>query len=295
MSVGLTISVGADRIDGRRSMKRSIVLIHGAWLAPRSWENFETYFKEKAYDVFVPEWPRKADGVEAQRRDPSALAGLGIKEIVDHLEGYVRQIPEPPVIVGHSFGGLFTLMLLDRGVGAAGVAMDPAPPKGILTLPPSQLKSASPALAHPSTRNTTVTLTLDQFTYGFVNTFTDEDARNAYDRYAVPETGRIFYQAAFANFNPHAENRVDYAKADRAPLLITAGEKDHTVPASVSRSIYKKYAKSPARTDLLELSGRPHLLMAGEGWEEVAAKVHVWIESVYATAEAKPGAGAAVS
>jgi len=274
-------------------MKRSVVLIHGAWLAPRSWENFEAYFKEKGYEVLVPEWPRKADGVEAQRRDPSGIAGMGIKEIVDHLEGYVRQIPEPPVIVGHSFGGLFTLMLLDRGLGAAGVAMDPAPPKGILNLPPSQLKAASPALAHPSTRKATVALTLDQFTYGFANTFTSEDARKAYDRYAVPETGRIFYQAAFANFNPHAENRVDFTKADRAPLLITAGEKDNTVPASVSRAIHKKYAKSSARTDLLELSGRPHLMMAGEGWEEVAARIHDWIEPLFAPAEAK--AGAAVS
>ena len=271
-------------------MKRSVVLIHGAWLAPRSWENFETYFKEKGYEVFVPEWPRKADGVEAQRQDPTKLNGLGITEIVDHIEGYVREIPEPPVIVGHSFGGLFTLMLLDRGLGAAGVAIDPAPPKGILTLPPSQLKAASPALAHPSARKRTVMLTLDQFTYGFVNTFPTEDASAAYDRYAVPETGRIFYEAALANFNPRAANRVDFAKPDRAPLLITAGENDHTVPASVSRSIYKKYAKSPAQTELLELPGRSHLLMTGPGWEEVAEKINVWIESVFAKREAPEGA-----
>jgi len=271
-------------------MKKQIVLIHGAWLTPRSWENFEQYFKEQGYEVYIPEWPRKADGVEAQRRDPSALAGLGVKEIVDHLDAYLRQIPEPPVIVGHSFGGLFTMMLLDRGLGAAGVAIDPAPPKGILNLPLAQLKAASPALAHPSTRKGVVTLTLEQFTYGFVNTFTPEEAHAAYERYAVPETGRIFYQAGLANFNPSAENRVDYGKADRAPLLITAGEKDHTVPASVSRSIYKKYEKSPAQTDLIEFPGRPHLLMAGDGWEEVAGRINDWIESVRAPEQAREGA-----
>jgi len=270
-------------------MKKQIVLIHGAWLTPRSWENFEQYFNDNGYDVFIPEWPRNADGVEAQRRDPGVLAGLGIKEIVDHLDAYIRQIPEPPVIVGHSFGGLFTMMLLDRGLGAAGVAIDPAPPKGIFNLPPAQLKAASPALAHPSTRKGVVTLTLEQFTYGFVNTYTPEAARAAYDRYAVPETGRIFFQAGLANFNPGAENKVDYTKADRAPLLITAGEKDHTVPASVSRSIYKKYAKSSARTDLVEFPGRPHLMMAGEGWEEVADRINDWIETVVVPAEAREG------
>ena len=268
-------------------MKRSIVLIHGAWLAPRSWEKFETFFSDRGHEVFVPEWPRKADGVEAQRRDPSALNGLGIKEIVDHLDAYVRQIHEPPVIIGHSFGGLFTLMLLDRGLGAAGVAIDPAAPKGILNLPPAQLKAASPALAHPSTRKSTVMLTFEQFTYGFVNTYTPEAARAAYDRYAVPETGRIFYQAAFANFNPRAENTVDFRNGDRAPLLITAGEQDHTVPASVSRAIYKKYAKSTAHTELIEFPGRPHLMMAGDGWEDVAAKIEGWVEAVLTAAPAR--------
>ena len=269
-------------------MAKSIVLIHGAWLAPRSWENFERYFRGKGYDVFVPEWPRKADGVEAQRRDPSALKGLGITEIVDHLDAYVRQIPEPPIIVGHSFGGLFSLMLADRGLGAAVVAMDPAPPKGILGLPPAQLKSGAPALAHPSKRKGTVMLTFAQFKYGFVNErYTSEEQQAAYDRYAVPETGRIFYQVAFGNFNPNAANKVDYAKADRPPILITAGEKDHTVPASVSRAIYKKYAKSPAKTDLVTFGGRPHLLVGGEGWEEVADSVGNWIGRALAAAPAR--------
>lgn len=261
-------------------MAKQIVLIHGAWLTPRSWENFEQYFKAKGYDVLLPEWPRKAEGVDAQRRDPSAIAGMGIKEIVDHHEAFIRQLPEPPIIIGHSFGGLVTLMLLDRGVGLVGVAMEPAQPKGILTLPPQQLKASSAALAHPSKRKGVVTLTLDQFKYGFVNTFPPEAAQAAYDRYAVPESGRIFYQAGFANFNPRAENKIDFGKADRAPLLITAGENDHTVPASVARSIYKKYAHSPAKTDFIEFAGRPHLLMAGDGWEEVADSVASWIETV---------------
>jgi pimeloyl-ACP methyl ester carboxylesterase len=260
-------------------MKGQIVFIHGLWLTSRSWEHFETYFAEQGFDVIAPEWPRKQGDVEEIRRTADSVAGLGIKEIADHYDAIVRGLAEPPIIIGHSFGGLMAMILLDRGLGAAGVAMDPAPPKGIFNLPLRQLKASAPALLHPSKRNGVVALNLAQFTYGFVNTFPPDAARDAYDRYAVPDTGRPLFEAAFANFNPHAANKVDYSR-DRAPLLITAGEQDNTVPASVSRSIYKKQRHSPARTDLIEFKGRPHMLMAGDGWEEVAAGVGGWLEQL---------------
>jgi pimeloyl-ACP methyl ester carboxylesterase len=260
-------------------MAKQVVLIHGAWLTPLSWENFEQFFTAKGYEVLLPEWPRKADGVEAQRRDPSKLAGLGIKEIVDHHDAFIRQLPEPPFIIGHSFGGLFTQILLDRGLGAAGVAMDPGPPKGILNLPPAALISASPVLLHPSKWGGIIELSLKQFTRGFVTNWSPDDAKKAYERYAVPETGRILFQAGTANFKPRSEATVNFKNPARAPLLITGGSKDLTVPAALSRSIYKKHKKGPARTDYLEFD-RPHLLMAGEGWEEVAQSVADWLDSV---------------
>jgi pimeloyl-ACP methyl ester carboxylesterase len=274
-------------------MAKPIVLIHGAWLTPRSWENFEQFFKARGHEVFLPEWPRKADGVEAQRRDPSKLAGMGIKEIVDHHDAFIRQLSEPPFIVGHSFGGLFTQILLDRGLGAAGVAMDPGPPKGVLNLPPAALVSASPVLLHPSKWSGIIELSLKQFTRGFVTGWSPEEAQKAYERYAVPETGRILFQAATANLKPQSEAAVNWKNPSRAPLLITGGSKDLTVPAALSRTIHKLYAKrSPARTDYLEFD-RPHLLMAGEGWEEVAESVANWLDSVDAPQAAR--AEAAVS
>jgi pimeloyl-ACP methyl ester carboxylesterase len=266
-------------------MAKPIVLIHGAWLTPRSWENFEEFFRARGHEVFLPEWPRKADGVEAQRRDPSKLAGLGIKEIVDHHEVFIRQLPEPPFIVGHSFGGLFAQILLDRGLGAAGVAMDPGPPKGILNLPPAALVSAAPVLLHPSKWGGIIELSLKQFTRGFVTNWSPEDAKNAYERYAVPETGRILFQAGTANFKPGSEATVNFKNPSRAPLLITGGSKDLTVPAALSRSIYKKYKQGTARTDYVEFD-RPHLLMAGKGWEEVAESVASWLDSVGAPSTA---------
>jgi alpha-beta hydrolase superfamily lysophospholipase len=266
-----------------------LMLIHGAWLSARSWEEFADYFSRRGFDVSAPEWPRKQGDVEQLREDADELKGLGLDEIVDHYDALIRELDEPPVLIGHSFGGLIVELLLDRGLGRAGVALSPAPPKGILILPFSSLKAASPALAHPSKRHGVVPLTLEEFTYGFVNTFSPEEAKAAYERYAVPETGRIFYEAGFANFSLHPPTEIHFKNGERAPLLIVGAEQDHTVPASVSRKQFEKYARSPAKTDYLEFEGRPHLFVTGPGADEVAAAVDGWLDGVL---EATPASGA---
>jgi pimeloyl-ACP methyl ester carboxylesterase len=265
-----------------------LILIHGAWLSARSWENFSDYFGMRGFAVSAPEWPRKRGDVEELRADAERLAGLGLREIVDHYDALIRELQEPPVLVGHSFGGLIVELLLDRGLGRAGVAISPAPPKGILKLPFSTLKAGAPALAHPSKRHGVVTLTLEQFTYGFVNTFSPEEAAAAYERYAVPETGKIFYEAGFANFHLHPPTELEFKNRERAPLLIVGAGKDHTVPASVSRAQYKKYERSPARTEYLEFGGRPHLVMGADGWVEVAASIDSWLDGVLGASEPPP-------
>jgi pimeloyl-ACP methyl ester carboxylesterase len=267
-----------------------LILIHGAWLSARSWERFGDYFDKRGFAVSAPEWPRKHGDVEELREHADELAGLGLNEIVDHYEALIRELEQPPVLIGHSFGGLIVELLLDRGLGRAGVALSPAPPKGILVLPFSSLKAASPALAHPSTRRGIVTLTLEEFTYGFVNTFPPEAAAAAYERYAVPETGRIFYEAGFANFALHPSTEVHFKNEQRAPLLIVGAEKDHTVPASVARAQYKKYERSSAKTEYLEFDGRPHLFVVGEGADEVAAAIDSWLDAVLDAAPVQGGA-----
>ena len=258
-----------------------VLFVHGAWLSSGSWENFTTYFGNRGYPVSAPEWPRKEGDVAKLREDADAIKGLGLTEIVDHYEREIHALDEPPVLIGHSFGGLIVELLLDRGLGRAGVAMSPAPPKGILVLPFASLKAASPALAHPSRWHGVVPLTLEEFTYGFVNTFSPDEAKAAYEKYAVPETGQIFYEAGFANFHLHPPTEVHFKNDDRVPLLIVGATKDHTVPASVARKQYEKYEKSAAQTDYIEFE-RPHLVMAADGWEEVAAAIETWIERVLA-------------
>jgi alpha-beta hydrolase superfamily lysophospholipase len=270
-----------------------LLLIHGAWLSARSWETFAEYFRRRGFAVSAPEWPRKHGDVEELREETDEIKGLGLIEIVDHYEALIRALDEPPVLVGHSFGGLIVELLLDRGLGRAGVAMSPAPPKGILVLPFSSLKAAAPALAHPSRWHGIVTLTPEEFTYGFVNTFSPDDAAAAYEKYAVPETGQIFYEAGFANFHLHPPTEVHFGNDDRAPLLIVGAEKDQTVPASLAKKQYEKYESSDSQTDYIEFPGRPHLMMVAEGWEEIAARIDSWLDGVLEAAAA-PAKGASV-
>jgi pimeloyl-ACP methyl ester carboxylesterase len=257
-----------------------LMLIHGAWLSSRSWDPFAEYFRDRGYDVSAPEWPRKHGDVEELREATDAIEGLGLNEIVDHYEAQITALEDEPILIGHSFGGLIVELLLDRGLARGGVAMSPAPPKGILVLPFSSLKAASPALAHPSRWHGVVPLTLEEFTYGFVNTFTPEDAKDAYEKYYVPETGQIFLEAGFANFHLHPPTELHFKYEERAPLLIIGADQDHTVPASVAKKQFKKYEKSPAQTDYLEFAGRPHLMMTAEKWAEIAGAIDGWIASV---------------
>ena len=274
--------------DADGNGKIPMVLIHGAWLSSRSWENYADYFSKRGFDVTAPEWPRKRGDVEEMRETAEESAGLGVAEIVDHYAELIGALDDP-VLIGHSYGGLFVELLLDRGLGRAGVAMSPAPPKGILKLPFSTLKAGAPALAHPSKRHGIVTLTQDEFTYGFVNTFSPADAAAAYERYAVPETGQIFYEAGFANFHLHPRTELHFGNGNRAPLLIVGADEDNTVPASLSKAVYNRLSKSPADTDYLEFTGRPHLHMIADDWQEVAEAIDSWLDRVLEAPLAQEG------
>ena len=224
----------------------------------------------------MPAWPRMEGEVEALRRDPSVMNGLCVTEVVDHYDRIIRGLGTPPVIMGHSFGGLITELLLDRGLGAAAVAISPAPVKGVLRLPPAELRTVFPALRNPANSKKTVPLTPKQFRFRFTNTMSDEDAQAAYERYYVPAPGRVIFQAAFANLNPRAVTKVDFHKDDRAPLLVLGNDQDKTIPASVSREAAKRLGKSRAVVDYKEFAGRPHFSAGAPGWEAVADYALEW-------------------
>ena len=248
----------------------TIVLIHGLWLTSLSWERWVAHYTSRGYRVIAPSWPLMDGEIEDLRSDPSRVASLGVTEIVDHYDTIIRALDHPPIIIGHSFGGLITQILLDRGLGAAGVAIDPAPVKGILVLPFASIKSAFPALKNPFAAHDATMLTPEEFNYAFTNHLSGDESRPLYERYAVPGPNHVLFQASLANFNPRAATTVDFSNDDRAPLLLIAGGRDHVVPASVTAANYKLFSESAAVTEFREFPERTHWTIGQDGWQEVA-------------------------
>lgn len=272
-------------------MSKNIVFVHGAWLNSLSWENFIEYFEKKGYNCTAPEWPLKDRPLEELRQSPPPeLAQIGVKELTDHYEGIIRPLPEPPILIGHSFGGLIVQQLLDRGLGRAGVGLDAVAPEGVLAVDWTVLKANSSVLFRWMNWEKVLHISFPEFQFSFVNTFPEDEQKKCFDRYVVPESGRIFFQAAFAQLDPQHALHVNFKNNDRAPLLLTAGEFDHLVPAHVVKSNYQHHKQSAARTDLLEYNGRSHLLGSQDGWEEIAGDISNWLDQYAFTAGAKtPG------
>jgi pimeloyl-ACP methyl ester carboxylesterase len=248
----------------------NIVLIHGLWMTPLSWEYWAHHYTERGYGVFAPSWPGMERDIRALRRQPETYAKIGVKQIVDHYEKLVIELETPPILIGHCFGGLVVQALLDRGLGACGVAIASAPIKGVWTLPYSTMRVVTPQLLNPRNNQRAVPLTPAQFHYAFMHTSSIEDSFRVYQRYAVPGADHVLFQAEFANFNPFAETAVNVRRNNRAPLLFIAGSNDHMAPPSVVRANHKLYRDSSAVTEYREFQDRTHFIIGQSGWQEVA-------------------------
>jgi len=264
--------------------KTPIVLVHGLWMTPKSWDTWAEHFRAKGHEVITLAWPGIGTRTpEDLRRDPSAFNGIGIAQIVDHLEAEIRKLPVKPIIMGHSFGGLFTQMLADRGLGVAYVGVEPGQPAGISTLPFSTVRTAFPILRNPFRKNKASQLSKAHFHFTFGNDLSRAESDKEYDLNAIPSFNRVFFEGVAGALNEKGgASHVEYGRPERAPLLVIAGEIDHVVPPAIAKAIVKKYRAGAAKTgsravvEYKEFPGRTHRIVSQKGWEEVADYALDW-------------------
>lgn len=270
MAGTLTAAETAQIAAANASGRQPVVLVHGLWLLAGSWHDWTDVLTREGYAVVAVDWPGDAPDVASARADSSAIAGTSVGDVADHVAEVVSALNRKPALIGHSFGGLLVQMVAGRGLAAATVSIDPAPSRGVLPLPYSTLKSSLPVLGKPSTYRGLVTLTFEQFRYGFANAVPEDEARELYATYHVPRPGRPLFQAATANIHPRTVIRADKRHPERGPMLIIVGEQDHIAPVALARAAYKKQSRNPAPTEFTVIPGAAHSLVIDSRWREVA-------------------------
>jgi pimeloyl-ACP methyl ester carboxylesterase len=259
-------------------MATPVLFIHGLWLHATSWEPWIHLFRDAGYDPSAPGWPGDSDTVEASRANPESIGDHGIDDVVAHFSEIIDRLPTPPILIGHSFGGMIAQKLLGQDRAVAAIAIDAAQIKGVLPVPLSALKATLPVFKNPANKHRAVSLTAEQFRFAFANAVSEEESQQLYDHWTIPAPGRPLFEAAAANFNPHSPAKVAVDNQNRGPLLLITGGKDHTVPESVTRSTLKQYRHSEAITDFLEFPDRSHSLTIDSGWREVADACVLWLQ-----------------
>ncbi len=256
--------------QANESGRTPVVFIHGLWLLPTSWDNWAGFFESNGYAALTPDWPDDPATVEEARANPDAVANKSLSQVADHTAEVIGGLTKTPAVMGHSTGGLLAQIIADHGLSAATVAIDPGPFRGVLPVPPSALRSAMPALKNPFNRSGAVTLTLDQFKYGWANALSDDEAKRIYEAYHVAAPIRPLMQMVNANVNPFTEAKLDPKNPRRGPLLIIDGERDHTVPWAIANASYKRQARNEGVTEIKQIPNRGHSLTIDSGWQEVA-------------------------
>ena len=259
-------------------MGTPVLFIHGLWLHATSWDAWLTRFRTEGYEPAAPGWPGDGPTVEASRHDPEAIGDHGIDDVVAHFAAVIEELPEPPILIGHSFGGMVAQKLLGQDRARAAIAIDAAQIKGVLPVPLSALRATLPVFKNPANKHRAVSLTAEQFRFAFGNAVSREESDLLFERWTIPAPGRPLFEAASANFNPHSPAKVDTGNQKRGPLLLIASGKDHTVPESVTRATLNQYRHSEAVTDLRTFPDRGHSLVVDSGWSDIATACLAWLK-----------------
>lgn len=272
--LGVNAAQAQNAIATKASDSKTIMLITGAFVSNSGWDEWKTYYESKGYKVIAPAWPHKKGNPSDLRTQPDSLiANLSLKEVVDYHARIIDSLGEKPILIGHSFGGLITQLLVQQGKASAGIAYHSVPPKGVISLKYSFIKSLWPPLGLFRSNKKTYLMSFSHWQYTFANGMEETAQKAYYDKLIIPESRNVMWDAL------KKPGKVDFKKA-HAPLLFVAGSEDNIMPASLNKKIYNKYKKHEPKgsvTDYKEFEGRNHLAMAQDTWKEDADYILDWI------------------
>ena len=255
-----------------------VVFIHGQWLHASGWENWQKLFRRLGYMPVAPGWPGEHESVREARLLPEDVAGKGLAEITKYYATLMAEFETKPIVIGHSMGGFIAQKLLGEDLASAAIVISPAQFRGVWLLPVRQLTAIFPAIKNPLNYNRAIELTAHNFRYAFGNALSMEESTELFTMFAIPSPAKPLFEAAVANLLPNTPASVNVDNAERGPLLLIAGGRDNTVPASVVRAQYKLYGRSPAVTDIQEFPDRGHSLTIDSGWREIADAATDWLK-----------------
>lgn len=260
---------------------KTIVFITGAFVSHAGWDHWIDYYESQGYTCYAPPWPfKEGTARELRMRQPydEDLALSRYSGVVEHYANFIKRLPEKPVVIGHSLGGLTTQILINRGLGAAGVAIHSAPPQGLLSFEWSFIKSIWKPFGFFTSTKKTHLMRMKEWQYAFTNGMSYADQVEAFEKSTIPESKTVLRDTL------SGVSKIDFSKP-HAPLLFVSGSTDHIMPASLNYSNFKKYKNTNSVTEYKEFEGHNHYVLGLPSWKEEAGYILDWIDKHSETRE----------
>ncbi len=252
---------------------KTIVFVHGMFLNPKSWTRWISYFEERGYRCLALAWPlHEGEPSDLRANVPSGLGELSLNTIVDHISAIVSALPERPIVIGHSVGGLITQILASRGLIEAGVPISSVAPNAMLSFDWSFFKNSA-LITNPLKGDAPFPMTAEGFHENFANTISEEASNRAYEEYATHDSRNVLRDCM---------GKAGHIDLDQphVPLLFISGEEDKIIPAKLDRKNAESYTDENSIAEYEEFPHRGHFICTQNGWEEVAERVAVWLDDL---------------
>lgn len=250
-------------------MNTPVVLIHGMWCTGGDWKRVRELLEPRGYRCHAPTLPAH----EPTADQPLRVDNRSLREYLDYLEQYIREqdFPTPPILIGHSMGGLLAQQLAARIPVFAVVLLTPAAPWGINAAGLANLAPFSRVLARWGFWRRPYKFSREAAAAYVYNGLSPERQKICYER-MVHESGRVAYEIGLWWADWGKTTSVD-ADAVRCPVYVVSCGADRLTPAFAVRKVAGLYPQATHR----HYPERGHWVIDDDETEEMIHGVCGWL------------------